>query len=95
MCADSPTPFGTAAIPIWHDPWIVVGNSTFTGDLARQIGLANVCADEPERYPHASVDDINQRKPEVVVLPDEPYPFSADDGPECFTDSTVVRTTVR
>ena len=27
-------------IPIWRDPWMVVGRSTFTGDLAARIGLA-------------------------------------------------------
>lgn len=88
--AEPPTLSRTAAIPIWRDPWMVVGNSTFTGDLARQIGLVNVFADAGRRYPHATIDEINRRKPDVVVLPDEPYHFSATDGPECFPDTSVV-----
>jgi ABC-type Fe3+-hydroxamate transport system substrate-binding protein len=71
-------------IPIWRDPWMVVGRSTFTGDLARRIGWRNVFDDDPERYPHTSVEAILARRPDLVVLPDEPYTFSAEDGPDAF-----------
>src|SRR5450631_4731832 len=30
------------AVPIWRDPWMVVGSSTYTGDLLRHAGLENV-----------------------------------------------------
>ncbi len=72
------------AIPIWRDPWMVVGTRTFTGDLARRAGLANVFDDAAERYPHVDVADIGGRRPDLVLLPDEPYVFTADDGPEAF-----------
>jgi ABC-type Fe3+-hydroxamate transport system substrate-binding protein len=72
------------AVPIWRDPWMVVGSQTFTGDLLARLGLVNVFADSPDRYPHATVAEITARAPEVVVLPDEPYRFTADDGPEAF-----------
>lgn len=74
-----------AVIPIWRDPWMVVGSGTFTGDLAARLGLENVYADHPERYPHATLDDMAARRPALIVLPDEPYPFSPEDGPEAFT----------
>jgi hypothetical protein len=73
-----------ALIPVWRDPWMVVGSDTFTGDLAARLGLDNVYARHPERYPHVTLDDAVARRPDVVVLPDEPYPFSAADGPEEF-----------
>lgn len=79
-----PDPRARVAIPIWRDPWMVVGRDTFTGDLARHLGLANVFADSPERYPHVSIDEITARQPDVVLLPDEPYAFSPSDGPEAF-----------
>jgi ABC-type Fe3+-hydroxamate transport system substrate-binding protein len=79
-----PTPTHRVAIPIWRDPWMVVGRETFTGDLAAHLGLANVFADDAERYPHVAVADIVAREPDVVVLPDEPYVFTAIDGPEAF-----------
>jgi ABC-type Fe3+-hydroxamate transport system substrate-binding protein len=79
-----PTPTHRIAIPIWRDPWMVVGRATFTGDLAAHMGLANVFGDHDKRYPHVSVADIVAREPDVVLLPDEPYEFSAIDGPEAF-----------
>jgi len=79
-------PNGTrpAAIPIWRDPWMVVGSDTFTGDLAARVGLRNVFADSPDRYPRTTPDEIMAQGVELVVLPDEPYVFTADDGPEAF-----------
>jgi ABC-type Fe3+-hydroxamate transport system substrate-binding protein len=79
----------TAAIPVWRDPWMVVGSQTFTGDLAARLGLGNVYGDHPERYPHVSLEDLEARQPELVVLPDEPYQFTADDGPEMFPGRRV------
>jgi ABC-type Fe3+-hydroxamate transport system substrate-binding protein len=72
------------AIPIWRDPWMVVGRSTFTGDLAARLGLQNVFADSADRYPHVTVQQIRAARPDVVLLPDEPYEFTIDDGPEAF-----------
>ena len=76
-------------IPVWRDPWMVVGSSTFTGDLAARLGLDNVYRDHPERYPHVTLEDMTARQPDVVVLPDEPYAFSAADGPEAFPQHRV------
>jgi ABC-type Fe3+-hydroxamate transport system substrate-binding protein len=74
------------AIPIWREPWMVVGSSTFTGDVAARLGLVNVFGDAPDRYPKVTVEEIAERRPDVVVLPDEPYRFTAQDGPEAFAD---------
>ena len=73
-----------AAIPIWRDPWMVVGPSTFTGDLAARLGLTLVAPSSDERYPHTTVDELVALAPDVVLLPDEPYVFTASDGPEAF-----------
>ena len=73
------------AIPIWRDPWMVVGPRTFTGDVIARLGLVNVLADSPDRYPHVDPADIDA---DLVLLPDEPYVFTADDGPEAFSTTT-------
>jgi ABC-type Fe3+-hydroxamate transport system substrate-binding protein len=78
-----------AVIAVWRDPWMVVGSDTFTGDLATRLGLDNVYAGHPERYPHVTLDDIAARRPDVIVLPDEPYAFSPADGPEAFPGQRV------
>jgi ABC-type Fe3+-hydroxamate transport system substrate-binding protein len=71
------------AVAIWRDPWMVVGGGTYAGDLVRRLGWANVYADQP-RYPTVEVDDLDNGELDLVLLPDEPYVFSADDGPEAF-----------
>ncbi|NEA28949.1 helical backbone metal receptor [Actinomadura bangladeshensis] len=74
----------TAVIPIWRRPWMVVGRDTFTGDVLRRLGVSNAYADHPDRYPKIPLDEINSAGADLVVLPDEPYRFTADDGPESF-----------
>ena len=73
-----------AAVPIWRDPWMVIGRETFTRDLLRRLGVANVFDDWEGRYPSVSVEEIAAADPDVVLLPDEPYVFTAEDGPEAF-----------
>jgi ABC-type Fe3+-hydroxamate transport system substrate-binding protein len=77
----APHPRRTVAVPIWRDPWMVVGARTFTGDLLSRLGLDNVFASAPDRYPRVELDDIRAH---CVLLPDEPYVFTPDDGPEAF-----------
>jgi ABC-type Fe3+-hydroxamate transport system substrate-binding protein len=79
-----------AAIVIWRDPWMVVGGDTFTGDLAARVGLRNVFGDAAERYPHTTPAEILDRGAELIVLPDEPYVFTAEDGPEAFPATRTV-----
>ncbi|MCK0112087.1 helical backbone metal receptor [Ornithinimicrobium sp. F0845] len=74
----------SVAVPIWRDPWMVVGARTFTTDLLTRAGLRNVYADHEERYPHVELAALDAAGADVVLLPDEPYEFSAGDGPEAF-----------
>ncbi|HEX3826835.1 MAG TPA: helical backbone metal receptor [Sporichthyaceae bacterium] len=46
-------------------------------------------ADPAGRYPRSSPEEIHARGAELVVLPDEPYLFTATDGPEAFADLDV------
>jgi len=79
-----PEPPRRVAVPIWRDPWMAVGSRTFTGDLLARLGLVNVLGDSVDRYPRVEPAEIAAAGPELVVLPDEPYRFTADDGPEAF-----------
>ncbi|MBM9509366.1 helical backbone metal receptor [Actinacidiphila acididurans] len=72
----------TAVVPVWRRPWMVLGRDTFAGDLLARLGVDHVYADHAERYPR--VDLAAMRPADLVVLPDEPYRFTADDGPEAF-----------
>ncbi|MER5912972.1 helical backbone metal receptor [Streptomyces sp. NPDC001982] len=74
----------TAVVPIWRRPWMVLGRDTFAGDVLSRLGVDNLHATHADRYPKVPLDDLRAAAPDVVVLPDEPYRFTRDDGPEAF-----------
>lgn len=88
-CGQPAPPRARTATVIWRDPWMVVGRDTFTGDLLGRAGLPNVFAEAAlnprgERYPRVEVGEIDGAGADLVLLPDEPYVFTEDDGPEAF-----------
>jgi ABC-type Fe3+-hydroxamate transport system substrate-binding protein len=55
--------------------------------LAADLGEIEPLADDDlrvaardRRYPRISLDEVIEAQPELVLLPDEPYPFSEDDA---------------
>ena len=84
----------TAIVPVWRRPWVVLGRDTFAGDLLRRLGIANAYADHRERYPRPPLTELQSLladgQADLVVLPDEPYAFNQNDGPEAFPDSRCV-----
>ncbi len=83
-------PPARVVVPIWRDPWMVVGDPTFSGDLVSRLGLTLVHAGHGDRYPRIELSDLIGWDPDLVVLPDEPYRFSPDDGPDAFPDHPTV-----
>lgn len=76
-----------AVIPIWRRPWMALGRDTFAGDVLKHLGVDNVLAGNDERYPRIDLTSLPPH--DLVVLPDEPYVFGPDDGPEAFPDVDV------
>ncbi len=76
-----------AVVPIWRRPWMVLGRDTFAGDLLARLGVTNMYAGHPDRYPRIEIEELLAADADVVVLPDEPYRFTASDGPEAFPGS--------
>lgn len=75
-----------AFVPIWRRPWMCLGRDTFAGDVLDRLGIENVFGDDVERYPTVRLDAVRQRRPDVVVLPDEPYAFTREEGRQVFDD---------
>ncbi|MET9498356.1 helical backbone metal receptor [Streptomyces sp. NPDC006552] len=73
-----------AVVPVWRRPWMVLGRATFAGDLLARLGVDHVYAGHAERYPRVALDELRACGAELAVLPDEPYRFTAEDGPEAF-----------
>jgi ABC-type hemin transport system substrate-binding protein len=69
---------------IWKDPWMTVGPRTYVADLLRRVGgflslEESSNADAPD-YPATSENAILLSRPDVLILPDEPYPFAGKDA---------------
>jgi ABC-type Fe3+-hydroxamate transport system substrate-binding protein len=70
-------------VPIWKNPYMSIGADTYVHDVLETCGGENVCGDVT-RYPVVTLEEVGSAQPEVVLLPDEPYPFSAEDLPEFY-----------
>ncbi|TMB99361.1 MAG: cobalamin-binding protein [Chloroflexi bacterium] len=62
--------------PIWRRPWMTVGPNTYMHDFIAACGGFNVFSERHERYPKAELDEVARRVPQVILLPNEPYPFA-------------------
>jgi ABC-type Fe3+-hydroxamate transport system substrate-binding protein len=62
-------------VPVWRRPWMTLNADTYGSSLLDRIGLANVYAGAAERYPTVDLDEVAGRRPVLVLLPSEPYPF--------------------
>jgi ABC-type Fe3+-hydroxamate transport system substrate-binding protein len=65
-------------VPIWKNPYMSVGSDTYAHDVLETCGGENVCGGST-RYPVFTLEEVEEAQPEIVLLPDEPYPFSAED----------------
>lgn len=74
---------------------MVLGRDTFAGDLLRRLGVDLIHSDHAERYPRVPLPELCAAAPDLVVLPDEPYRFHVDDGPEAFPETPAALLTGR
>jgi ABC-type Fe3+-hydroxamate transport system substrate-binding protein len=68
-----------AFCPIWKKPWMTFNADTYAHDVLRMMGFNNVFASAGERYPRTTVEEAVEHRPDIVLLPDEPYEFDHDD----------------
>jgi ABC-type Fe3+-hydroxamate transport system substrate-binding protein len=65
----------SAFVPIWRRPWMTLNADTYGSSLLALLGVSNVFADAPSRYPIVDLDEVCDHRPELILLPSEPYPF--------------------
>jgi len=68
--------------PIWKRPWMTFNADTYADAVLRCCGAANVFSQGSTRYLSVTIEEIEAARPEVVLLPDEPYPFRERDRRE-------------
>lgn len=64
-----------AFVPIWRRPWMTLNADTYGASVLHALGIETVYADDPERYPTVTLDDVVILRPDMVLAPSEPYPF--------------------
>jgi ABC-type hemin transport system substrate-binding protein len=69
-------PWATAMVPIWRRPWMVLGPDTYGATVLGALGVRTVPVDVDVRYPELDAGAITALRPDLVVLPSEPYPFT-------------------
>jgi ABC-type Fe3+-hydroxamate transport system substrate-binding protein len=68
-----------ALVLIWKNPYMTVNHDTYVHDVCSFFGFDNVFASAQDRYPKLSDEQIRQAHPEIVLFPDDPYPFRPRD----------------
>jgi ABC-type hemin transport system substrate-binding protein len=61
-------------VPVWWEPLMGLGSMSYGHDLLERAGAVNVLRERP-RYPEVTLEVVAALKPDLVLLPDEPFPF--------------------
>lgn len=62
-------------VAIWLEPLMGLGGESYGHDLVERCGAENVLAARP-RYPELTLAELASLAPDLILLPDEPYPFA-------------------
>ena len=60
---------------VWRRPWMTLAGDTYGSSLLQLLGCVNVFGGETTRYPTVELADAAGHRPDLVLLPTEPYPF--------------------
>jgi ABC-type Fe3+-hydroxamate transport system substrate-binding protein len=69
-----------AVVFVWRDPFMTISSDTYGHDVLACVGGRNPFAGASQRYPKVTLDAVARQRPGLILLPDEPYPFSAADA---------------
>jgi ABC-type Fe3+-hydroxamate transport system substrate-binding protein len=64
-----------AFVVVWRKPWMTLAGDTYGSSLLELLGCSNVFTGRGVRYPAVELAEAAVRRPDLVLLPTEPYPF--------------------
>ena len=67
---------GRVVVLIWRRPWMTMNGDTYGSSLLSVLGWRNAVSGVRDRYPQGTLEQMAGFAPELVLLPDEPYPFA-------------------
>jgi ABC-type Fe3+-hydroxamate transport system substrate-binding protein len=79
-----------AFVPIWRRPWMSINAHTYGSSVLEAAGVINVLALDPATYPTVDLEAVAALRPDVVLAPSEPYPFSERHRAELETVAPVL-----
>jgi len=59
---------------VWKEPLMVAGGDTFIDSMMQKAGFENIFESQ-NRYPQISLKQLQQKAPQFILLPSEPFPF--------------------
>ncbi|MGA9278863.1 helical backbone metal receptor [Ilumatobacter sp.] len=74
---DDPAPRRTAFVPIWRRPWMTISSATYGGAVLAHLGIHLVAIADDTAYPTVELDEVAAQRPDLVIVPSEPYEFGA------------------
>ncbi len=78
-----------AVVAIWRRPWRFLGPGTYGASLLERAGVEVVPRDRGP-YPGLTLDEARGASPDVVIAPNEPYPFAERHRAELESVAPVV-----
>ena len=75
-------PRPAVAALVWKAPYMVVGGDTFAHAMLVESGGRNPFATSGARYPRVDRAQLERARPDVILLPTEPYAFGPSDRTE-------------
>lgn len=67
---------------IWTKPWMVAGGNNYINSMLKLNKFENIFENAPDRYLEVYIEylaDLNvELKPELILLPSEPFPFKEE-----------------
>ena len=77
--ARRPKPRPRVVALIWKTPYMAVSGDTFAHDMLVQSGGRNPFRQAERRYPRIDEEELLRARPDVILLPTEPYAFGEKD----------------
>lgn len=84
-------PWARAVTLVWRRPWMTAGADTYGASLLAHLGITHAGPRGEDRYPETTLAAVAAESPDLVILPDEPYPFAARHVPEVASALPLAR----
>lgn len=63
---------------VWREPWMAAGGGTYMGDVIETLGGHHLLHATEDRYPSLDAEQVVELKPDILLFPDEPFPFKPE-----------------